>query len=271
MKKKPLVLALLTGILIVGGIVTSGIIAHVLHFREDLNGDGKNAYDYEKRIEVLNWLTYHYQEPFLYCELASASEKLSDYYEGEHLASTYIRTAAWAMEQAISIYGQHLGWSYELAGYYIQLGELDKAIEEMVAVANSAESFPYKIELANLYRLNGEYEKGIAVFDGLLTNDASYLYQYYYCLGQLYEDSRDIDNAARHYRIALEKFPDNEQIREGLPLIRKGTSYFRPEGEKKYRVMTEADYLKQKKDLRALYQQAYDRVSAKTGKAKDDK
>jgi tetratricopeptide (TPR) repeat protein len=229
-------------ILLVVAAVAIAIVAVSVPFRyfHDYNKDGKNWFDYRKRIDVLEAINKEsgpiaVKGAIKYL-LAEQYDMISSYYSGRE-ERWYVSMAATTMYEAWRYRGAETDYDItdKLADYRDRAGELDSAIQFL---ENHAERYWEYWQMANLYSKRGEYEKAVEAQETaieLMRNEQSGHVSYYYFfeLGQYYELSGDEKEAETRYRLALEKFPTIDEYLLG------SLGRFMPvEGEKEWQMLT---------------------------------
>lgn len=224
-------------------------------YLRDLNKDGKNWFDYRKRIKVLESLAC--EPPFGPEELegtvsyllALEYENIAAYYSDPKLIDR-IDKARLAMIKARTLRGDDFLTRMKLAHYHDLVGDLDSAVETL---ADTARSVPELHYLADLYARKGKYDRAIDALSAAL--EIRELYLLYFGLGEAYEIQGDIANAAENYRHAMEDFPRKDEYVEtfaGHPIS--------VEGDREWKMMTEEEVGEKYDALRIRYQQACDRT-----------
>ena len=239
----------------VAGAVSGAKIWRPFLFLCDLNRDGKNWFDYRKRIRVLESLQ---EEPPFGPEdlkgvvsylLALEYENISAYC-GERKAIEKIKKARWEMQKARALRGDDFITRMKLAYYHDFVGDLDNAI---ATLQDSAGCVPELHYLAELYARKGKYDRAIDALSEAL--EIRELYLLYFGLGEAYEVQGDIHNAAENYRHAMEDFPQKDEYVEtyaGHPIS--------VEGEREWKMPTKEEVEEKYECLRMRYQQAYERT-----------
>ena len=224
-------------------------------YLRDLNKDGKNWFDYRKRIKALESLAC--EPPFGPEELEGAVSYLLAL-EYENIAAYYsdpksidrIDKARSAMIKARTLRGDDFLTRMKLAHYHDLVGDLDSAVETLAGTARSVPELHY---LADLYARKGKYDRAIDALSAAL--EIRELYLLYFGLGEAYEIQGDIVNAAENYRHAMEDFPRKDEYVEtfaGHPIS--------VEGDREWKMMTEEEVAEKYDALRTQYQQACDRT-----------
>jgi tetratricopeptide (TPR) repeat protein len=221
----------------------------------DLNKDGKNWFDYRKRIKVLESLM---EEPPFGPEdlkgavsylLALEYENISAYYPRRKTVEK-INRARWEMQKARALRGDDFITRMKLAYYHDLVGDLDHAI---AVLQDSARSVPELHYLADLYARKGKYDRAIDALSEAL--EIRELYLLYFGLGEAYEVQGDTHSAAENYRHAMEDFPQKDEYVEtyaGHPIS--------VEGEKEWKMPTKEEIEEKYESQRLRYQRAYERT-----------
>ena len=231
----------------------------------DLNKDGKDWFDYHERIEVLEILVHeNSKDAQLHYHLSVAYEKISYYYEGEEKLSN-IRKALRSLERAKSLQEEDFRGNYTLGRYYREVGDFENAIEVFTELVQLSDNRPYRWALAETYRQKGEYGKAVLNYEKSLelanVENASSIY---FMLGQIHEEAGEIESAAQNYQLALEKMvPRDAYLKERQKPIYDGIPVWQ-EGEKEARIFRTEDWMKYYDTQRRNYEEAYERVIART-------
>jgi tetratricopeptide (TPR) repeat protein len=224
-------------------------------YLRDLNKDGKNWFDYRKRIKVLESLAG--EPPFGPEELEGAVsyllaleyESIATYYS-DSKAIGQIDKARSAMERARTLRGDDFLTRMKLAHYHDLVGDVENAL---ATLKNSARTVPELHYLAELYARTGKYDRAIDTLSAAL--EIRQLYLLYFGLGEAYEIQGDIASAAENYRLAMEDFPQRDEYVDtfaGHPTW--------VEGAREWKMMSREEVGEKYDALRATYQQACDRT-----------
>lgn len=238
------------------GALSGARIWRPLLYLRDLNKDGKNWFDYRKRIKVLESLAG--EPPFgpeelegavLYL-LALEYESIATYYS-DAKATGQIEKARVAMEMARKLRGDDFLTRMKLAHYHDLVGDVEGALATLKDTARTVPELHY---LAELYARTGKYDRAIDALSAAL--EIRQLYLLYFGLGEAYEIQGDLASAAENYRFAMEEFPQRDEYVEtfsGHPIW--------VEGAREWKMMTREEVGAKYDALRSKYQQACERTS----------
>ncbi len=223
----------------------------------DYNKDGKNWYDYKRKIDALEFLVSEQSvegrrewRGGMYFHLAMAYEDISVYYDGKEKAQQ-ITEAINAMQDA-GAWVEHRGViRAKLAQYRLEIGDIDEGIKILEGHAVSLEDF---LCLSKLYEEKGDYEKAIDSLSKAIEIRDS-IAVLYFELGRLYEIVDETENASNNYRLALQYLPKKEEY-----LANSVGQYLPVEGQKGLKILTEEEGDRQYDALRRKYEQAYKRA-----------
>jgi tetratricopeptide (TPR) repeat protein len=235
--------------------VSGAKIWHPFLYLCDLNKDGKNWFNYRKRIRILESLVE--EPPFgpddlkgvISYLLALEYENISSYY-GRRKAANLINRARWQMQKSRALRGDDFVTRMKLAYYHDFVGDLDSAI---AVLQDSACTVPELHYLADLYARGGNYDRAIDALSEAL--EIQQLYLLYFGLGEAYEIQGDMTSAAENYRRAMEYFPQKDEYVEAYI-----GHHISAEGDREWKLPTKEEVEENYEALRMRYQQAYERT-----------